>query len=61
MLGLPRPTPTCTRFQTTTEMACIKCNERMKLILIEPRDGQFNLLTYCCTSCAANESFLKAI
>jgi hypothetical protein len=33
----------------------------MKLILIEPRDGRFNLLTYCCTGCSANESFLKAI
>jgi hypothetical protein len=61
MLDLPRPTPTCTRSQATTEMACIKCTERMKLILIEPRDGRFNLLTYCCTGCSANESFLKAI
>jgi hypothetical protein len=61
MLDLPRPTPTCTRFQTTTEMACIKCSERMKLVLIEPRDGHFNLLTYRCRGCSANESFLKAI
>jgi hypothetical protein len=61
MLDLPRPTPTCTRFQTTTEMSCIKCGGQMKLSLIEPRGGDFNLLTYCCTGCSANESFLKAI
>jgi hypothetical protein len=61
MLDLPRPTPTCTRFQTTTEMGCIKCSERMRLVLIEPRDAPFNLLTYRCTGCSANESFLKAI
>jgi hypothetical protein len=61
MLDLTRPTPTCTRFKTTTEMTCIKCSERMKLVLIEPRDKQLNLLTYRCSGCAANESFLKAI
>jgi len=61
MLNVPRPTPTCTRFQTTTEMTCIKCNERMNLVLIEPRDGEFNLVTYRCTGCSADESFLKAI
>jgi hypothetical protein len=61
MLNFPRPTPTCTRFQTTAEMACIKCNERMRLVLIEPREGHFNLLTYSCTACPASEAFLKAI
>jgi hypothetical protein len=61
MQNFPRPTPTCTRFQTTTEMACIKCNERMRLVLIEPRDGRFNLLTYSCTACPASEAFLKVI
>lgn len=61
MLDVPRPTPTCTRFQTTTEMTCIKCNHRMKLVLIEPRGGDFNLVTYRCTACLADESFLKAI
>jgi len=61
MLDLPKPTPTCTSFQTTTEMTCIKCNQRMKLILIEPRDERLNFVTYRCGGCAANESFLKAI
>ena len=61
MLHIPRPTPTCTRFQTTTEMPCIKCGEDMRLVLIEPRDRDFNLLTYRCGSCEADESFLKAI
>ncbi len=61
MLNLPRPTPTCTSFKTTAEMSCIKCNGRMTLVLIEPRDGKLNLLTYRCNGCAANESFLKAI
>jgi DNA-directed RNA polymerase subunit RPC12/RpoP len=61
MLDLPRPTPTCTRFQATTEINCIKCNDRMKLVLIEPRGGKFNLLTYRCSGCSASESFLNAI
>jgi hypothetical protein len=60
-MDLLRPTPTCTRFQTTTEMACIKCSEQMKLVSIEPQDGAFNLVTYRCSGCAADESFLKAI
>jgi hypothetical protein len=59
MLNTPRPTPTCTRFQTTTEMPCIKCGEPMKLLLIEPQDGNLNLLTYRCGGCASDESFLK--
>jgi hypothetical protein len=61
MLNLPKPTPTCTRFQSSTEMSCIRCSERMKLMLIEPREAGFNLLTYHCTGCSADESFLKAI
>jgi hypothetical protein len=61
MLNIPRPTPTCTRFQTTTEMSCIRCGERMRLVLIEPQDSSFNLLTYRCGGCASDEIFLKAI
>jgi hypothetical protein len=33
----------------------------MRLVLIEPRDGQFNLLTYSCKGCSASEAFFKAI
>ncbi|MGB9115253.1 hypothetical protein [Bradyrhizobium sp.] len=61
MLNIPRPTPTCTRFQTTTNMSCIKGSDRMRLVLIEPQDRSFNLLTYQCGGCASDESFLKAI
>ena len=61
MLDLPRPTPTCTRSQTTIEMACIKCTDQMKLVSIEPQDGAFNLVTYHCSGCSADESFLKSI
>jgi hypothetical protein len=61
MIDLPKPTPTCTRFQATTEIDCIKCNDRMKLVRIEPRDGKLDILTYRCTGCFANESFLKLI
>jgi hypothetical protein len=61
MLDLPKPTPTCTRFKTTTEMSCIKCSQQMKLTLIEPREAGFNLLTYHCMGCSSDESFLKAI
>jgi hypothetical protein len=42
-------------------MGCIKCDKRMRLVLIEPREGPLNLLTYRCTGCSANESFLKAL
>jgi hypothetical protein len=61
MLGIPRPTPTCTRSETTAEMSCIRCSDRMKLVLIEPRDGSFDLVTYNCIGCSESESFLKAI
>jgi len=61
MLNNPHPTPTCTRFQTTTELPCIKCGEPMKLMLIEPQDSSLNLLTYRCGACGSDESFLKAI
>ena len=61
MLSTPRPTPTCTRSDTTVELPCINCNNRMRLILIEPQDRHFNLLTYRCMACGSHESFLKAI
>jgi hypothetical protein len=61
MLRSPRPTPTCTRFQATVEMPCVKCGEPMRLALIEPRNPGFDLLTYQCIPCGAGESFLKAM
>jgi hypothetical protein len=61
MLPIPRPTPTCTRFQTSIEMPCIKCGGQMRLTLIEPRDRNFDILTYRCIPCAADESFLQAV
>jgi len=60
MLQIPRPTPTCTRFKTTIEMPCIKCGGGMRLALIEPRQRNFDLLTYRCVPCASEESFLQA-
>jgi hypothetical protein len=56
-----RPTPTCTRFQATVEMPCMKCGELMRLALIEPRGQNFDLLTYQCTPCDVGESFLKTM
>jgi hypothetical protein len=61
MLQVPRPTPTCTRFKSTTEMPCLKCGQPMRLALLEPGHQNFNLLTYRCTPCASDESFLKSI
>jgi hypothetical protein len=61
MQNIPRPTPTCTRFDTTVEMPCLKCGGSMRLVLIEPQDSSFNLLTYRCGACESDESFLKAI
>jgi hypothetical protein len=61
MLQSHRPTPTCTRFQATVEMPCIKCGEPMRLALIEPRSLGFDLLTYQCIPCDTGESFLKAM
>jgi hypothetical protein len=60
MLHTLRPTPTCTRFQATIEMPCIKCAEPMRLVLIEPRRRPFDLLTYHCDHCDSEESFLTA-
>jgi hypothetical protein len=59
MLQILRPTPTCTRFQTSIEMPCIKCGTQMRLTLIEPRDRDFDLLIYHCTSCDTGECFLN--
>jgi formate dehydrogenase maturation protein FdhE len=61
MLQTPRPTPTCTRFGATIEMPCIKCGEPMRLALIEPRNQNFDLVTYRCIPCDSNESFLKSL
>jgi hypothetical protein len=33
----------------------------MRLALIEPRNQQFDLLTYHCAPCDSGESFLKAM
>ena len=60
MLHTPRPTPTCTRFEATIEMPCMKCAEPMRLTLIEPRRRAFDLLTYHCVGCDSDESFLTA-
>jgi hypothetical protein len=60
MLQTFRPTPTCTRFQTSIEMPCMKCGEQMRLATIEPRDQNYDVLTYRCTPCDSGESFLKA-
>jgi hypothetical protein len=61
MLRPLRPTPTCTRFQPTVEMPCIKCGKPMRLTLIEPRNLNFDLLTYQCVPCDTGECFLKAM
>jgi hypothetical protein len=53
------PTPSCTRFQTTLDMPCIKCGARMRLATIEPRDRNFDLVTYRCIPCLSEESFLQ--
>jgi hypothetical protein len=61
MLQIPRPTPTCTRFQAPIEMPCIKCGVRMRLASIEPHGQNFDLLTYRCIPCVSEESFLQAM
>jgi hypothetical protein len=43
----------------TAEMPCIKCGYLMRLGLIEPRNQQFDLLTYQCDRCGSAESFLR--
>jgi hypothetical protein len=61
MPQIPRPTPTCTRFQTTIDMPCIKCGGQMRLALIEPGDRKFDLVTYRCVPCHSEESFLQSM
>jgi hypothetical protein len=60
MKSSPRPTPTCAHFRVT-EMPCAKCRGPMRLVLSEPRNPKFELMTYSCASCEAEESFLMAI
>jgi hypothetical protein len=42
-------------------MPCIKCGVQMRLAMIERQGRNFELLTYRCTPCVAEESFLQAI
>jgi hypothetical protein len=42
-------------------MPCLKCGHQMKLALIEPRDRNFELLTYQCARCDSSESFLMVV
>ena len=58
MLQTFRPTPTCTRFETSIEMSCIRCGVQMRLALIELRDQNYDVLTYRCAPCDSGESFL---
>jgi hypothetical protein len=60
-MQIPRPTPTCTRFQPTLEMPCLKCGHQMRLARIEPRDGSYHLLLYQCGPCDSGERFLVAV
>jgi hypothetical protein len=60
-MQIPRPTPTCTRFQTTIEMPCMICGHDMRLSLIEPgSQSNFETLTYNCAACGSDERFLMA-
>jgi len=59
-MQIPRPTPTCTRFQPTIEMACSKCGSQMRLVLVQSQDRNL-LLTYQCGPCDSGESFLMAV
>ena len=61
MLQIPRPTPTCTRVQTSIEMPCIKCGIQMLLAAIEARDPHYDLLTYRCEACDVRECFLSRL
>jgi hypothetical protein len=38
----------------------MKCGAQMRLATIEPRDENYDVLTYRCTPCDSGESFLKA-
>ena len=48
MLPTFRPTPTCTRFQATIEMPCMKCGVQMRLAFDRTEQGaNYNLpVTY---------------
>jgi hypothetical protein len=60
-MQIPRPTPTCTRFQPTIQMACSKCGSQMRLVLVQSHDRNFELLTYQCDPCDSGESFLAKL
>jgi hypothetical protein len=56
----PRPTPTCAHFRVT-ELPCMTCGNKMRLVLTEPHSPRFELMTYRCVCCEQVESFLTAI
>jgi hypothetical protein len=43
------------------QLKCRACGHQMKLALIEPRDRNFELLTYQCAQCDSSESFLMVV
>jgi hypothetical protein len=54
------PTPTCTHHQTT-EIQCLTCLGKMRLVTIEPGVPNFELRRYACPQCDTGESFLMSI
>ena len=52
--------PILRRKVASIEMPCMKCGAEMRLAMIEPRDQNYDVLTYRCTPCDSGECFLKA-
>ena len=52
-----RPTPSCARLQSVA-IPCIHCGGEMRLALLAPHKRRLEALTYICSDCDRDETFL---
>ena len=52
-----RPTPSCARMQSVA-IPCTHCGGEMRLTLLAPHKRTLEALTYVCSQCDQDETFL---
>jgi hypothetical protein len=54
-----RPTPSCARIQAAV-IPCSHCGGEMRLALLAPHKRRLEALTFVCSQCERDETFLTA-
>jgi hypothetical protein len=58
-MQIDRPTPSCARLQSVA-IPCNHCSGEMRLALLAPYKQRLEALTYVCSQCQRDETFLTA-